>query len=134
VFGLSKYLNHYKNTHNFISITKNLSKKKLSNYFILRLGGKTPYLKFGSIDDTDTQFYKVDEISNIREEVFWLKLNEDGKFFLPLKDIKLIYYNEDGNPTREEYILTDCRKTGCMTTIDTKSYYTYAPKKQIRVN
>ena len=133
MFGLAKNLNHYKNTHAFTSIAKNISDKRLPNYFVLKLGGKTHYLKFGSIDESDTQFYIVDEKYK-REELIWMNLSEKGKFFLPLKDIKLIYYNEDGDQIKEEYIATECRKSGCTSTIDTKSYYTYASQKQLSVN
>ena len=81
----------------------------------------------------DIQYYRVDKTSYQKEDIQWIKLIEDGKFLLPLKHIRLIYRDTYNRPIREEFILTHCRKYGCMSTIDTKSFYSYAPKKQLKV-
>lgn len=100
---------------------------------ILRLGGQSPYLKFGSLDGMDRQYYRVDKSSGEKETIQWAKLVENGKLLLPLKHIKLIYRDSVNKAIKEEYTVTHCRKTGCISLIDTKSYYIYAPAKQLQV-
>jgi hypothetical protein len=106
---------------------------KLPNNVVLRLGGLSPYLKFGKLDEMDRQYFRVDKRSGQKETIQWAKLYENGKLLLPLKQVKLIYRDSVNKAIREEYTVTHCRRTGCISTIDTKSYYIYGPAKQLQV-
>jgi hypothetical protein len=133
VLGLSKYVSFYKNSHYFTSLLENLYIQKLPNYVVLRLGGKSPYIKFGALEEMDIQYFRVDKKTNQKESIEWIKLIENGKLFLPLKHIKMIWRDENNKVIKETYTATHCRHHGCISTLDTKSYYTYAPIKQMQV-
>lgn len=113
---------------------ENLHRQKLPNFVVLRLGGRSPYIKFGRIDEMDSQYFRVDKETNQKESIQWIKLYENGKLILPLKHIKMIWRDENNKKIKETYTATHCRYHGCICTLDTKSYYTYAPSKQMQVN
>lgn len=115
------------------SFTQSLLKQNLGKVIILRLGGSDPYIKFGELDYFDYNNFYISENAKKLEELVWISLPEEGKLLLPLKYIKLIYYDNDNNIINESILFEHCAYHGCMTVIDTKAYYTYGPRSQIDV-
>jgi hypothetical protein len=133
--GISKILSKLHMNESYCSILQNiLDKKKAPPYFILRLGGSEPYLKFGKPDGNDWQYYSRDNKQPDKTEYMeWLNLIEPGKLVLALRHIRFIFRDEENNRTREEFAFTHCIDHGCRTTLDTKTYFMYGPESQLDV-
>jgi hypothetical protein len=134
VFGISKYLSNLHNQEGYNSVLQNIENKKLPAYFILRLGGNNPYIKFSNINNWDYQFFHKDKNSKkFTEKIEFINLPEKGKLVLALRHIRLIYRDEDNNIFRYEYAVSECIHHGCRATLDTKSYFIYGPSSQLQV-
>lgn len=113
---------------------QNIQNQNLPQYFILKLGGNDPYLKFGPMNSSDWQYFKVDKTEPIyTERIEWINLIEKGKLVLPLRHIMLIYRDKNNEITKREWALTHCVHHGCRATIDTKAYFIYGPEFQLQV-
>ena len=113
---------------------QNILKHKLPPYFILKLGGNNPYIKFGYQDRWDWQYYKLDKHNpRYTEKIEWINLIEEGHLVLPLRHIRLIYRNKNGGVTHWEFAMSLCIYHGCRATLDTKSYYIYGPGNELKV-
>jgi hypothetical protein len=132
--GISRFLSSLHIQPTYSSVLQNILNNNLPNYFILKLGGSQPYLKFGNFDHNDWQYIKLDQkIPNRYESIGWINLLENGKLVVPLRHIRLIWRDTSNKEIRSEFAVTHCIHHGCRATLDTKSYYIYGPKTQLDV-
>lgn len=73
----------------------------------------------------------INKKTDLKEQLLWITLYEEGMFVLPLRHIKFIYKNKEGKIIKWNYAVSECIKYGCRTTLDTKSYYIYGPSSQM---
>lgn len=133
VLGISKNLSNLHNQQGYNSVLQNIQNKHLPGYFILRLGGNNPYIKFGNINNWDYQFFHKDKNSQkFTEKIEFINLPEKGKLVLALRHIRLLYRDQENNIVRSEYAVSECIHNGCRATLDTKSYYIYGPSSQLQ--
>ena len=52
-------------------------------------------------------------------------------FVLPLRHIKLLYKDKNGNILKSLYAVSNCIEYGCRATLDMKSYFIYGPEAQM---
>ena len=121
---------------------QNIIKQKKPPFIVLKLGGLHPYIKFGEISYQDEYYFKdlsdkdVKRIpkkdnKQLKEQPLWINLYEEGMFVLPLRHIKLLYKDKNGNIQKSLYAVSNCIDYGCRSTLDTKSYFIYGPESQM---
>lgn len=119
-------------TSYYKSIVQNIEEQGLPPYFVLRLGGKEPYLKFGELDGFDVKIFH--RTNDRPEEIFWVDLVEPGKLVLPLRHVRFIYRNRKNIITHWEFAFEHCIHHGCRAIFDSKAYFIYGPENQLQVN
>lgn len=147
VLGLSKYqhLLHLRNSN--ISLQENILHQNKSAFIVLKLGGNSPYIKFGEISDNDLPFirtissYKFSALQNktktklnineIKEQIIWLNLYEEGLFVIPLYSVTLLYRDFKGKVVKRELIIDNCLHYGCKASLDTKMFFIYGPVRDV---
>ena len=150
MLGLAKYQHNLSLEKKFLSILQNVEKQNKPPFLIIKLGGKNPYIKFGEVSSFDEYYFhtllekvspininnqkvknSINQKTELKEQLLWITLYEEGMFVLPLRHIKFIYKNKEGKIIKWNYAVSECIKYGCRTTLDTKSYYIYGPSSQM---